>query len=207
MAALCCALVLALGAGCRKSGRELTQEQHEQEELLQRAEWEFQQAEARARNLFDVGKEHAKNKRYRDAVDAWATAVQVDERVKLNVMLAKNLMAGTMLEEAHFQMHRPHVDMRYPAMAKEKVDLILDPANEFMAKHVTKANEARREYDWIKQGWEQYDQAKRWVEGGKIPEGRVLLESICKNYPKTPLADVAMTLAQKYKPKKELKPL
>lgn len=196
--------MLAMAVGCRKSAENLTQEQHEEQELLERAQWEFQQAEARARNLFDLGKEHEKNKRYKEAVDAWATAVQVDTRVDLSVKLAKNLMADQMLKEAYFQMHRPHIDIRYPAMAKEKIDLILDPANGFMDKHVRKANEAQRQYDWIRKGWEQYDQAKQWVEGGRIPEGRDLLESICKTYPKTPLADVAMTLAQKYKPKKDL---
>jgi tetratricopeptide (TPR) repeat protein len=204
---VCLALVLAGAPGCRKSARELTQESHEEEELLQRAQWEFQQAEAQARNLFDLGKEHEKNKRYKEAVEAWAMAVQVDERVDLSVKLAKNLMADQMIKEAYFQMHRPNINIRYPAMAKEKIDLILDPANGFMDKHVRKANEAQREYDWIRKGWEQYDQAKQWVEGGKIPEGRALLESICKNYPKTPLADLAMVLLQKYKPKKELSPL
>ena len=203
LAALC-ALALAGSAGCRKSGQELKQEHSEEEELLLRAEWEFQQAAAQAQNLFDQGKEYEKNKRYKDAIEAWATAVQTDKRVELKVKLAKNLMAKRMIDEAYYLMHRPLVDRRFPGMAKERIDIVLDPASGFMKKHIEKASEAQRDYDHIKKGWEQYFLAKLWVEGGKIPEGRALLDSICKTYPKTLLADAAMVLLEQYKPKKEI---
>ena len=196
-AALCLA-ALALGSGCRKSAKELAEEGRGEEENLQEAQWRFEQAEARARNLYYQGKEMQHQSRYKEAVETWATAVSVDENVELMIALAKNLMADEMLDKAHYQMHRPFENRNYWNSSREMLETIVNPKNGFYDKHVKKAYKELDDWEWIKGGWEKYDKAMELVNTHRLAEGLDLLENIAKNFPRTPLADEAIKLLIQY---------
>jgi len=196
--AVLCLAALVWGAGCRKSGKDLEEEaQSEREELLE-AQWRFQQAEARARNLYDKGKGFQRSGRYKDALYAWAEAVGVDDRVGLQIDLAKNLMAADMVERAHYQMHRPFEDPAYPRTSRWTLELIVAKNNGFMEKHVKKASKELDEWEWIKGGWEKYARAKRLIDTHQLAEGLDILEGIAKNYQRTPVADPAIKILTQY---------
>jgi TolA-binding protein len=196
-AALCLA-ALAVGAGCRKSATELAEEERGEEENLQEAQWHFEQAEARARNLYYQGKEMQRQSRYKEAVETWATAISVDQNVELIVALAKNQMADEMLDKAHYQMHRPFLDRTYWNSSRQMLETIVDPKNGFYDKHVKKAYKELDEWEWIKGGWQKYDKALELINTHRLAEGLDLLENVAKNYPRTPLADEAIKLLIQY---------
>jgi len=195
---LICLVALGLSVGCRKSATELLEEQHEESEAFLEAQWQFQQSEARARNLYYQGKEMHRQDRYKEAVEAWAAAIAADEQVGLMVDLAKNIMASEMLEVAHYRMHRPYEDRTFARTSREMIDLILDEENGFLEKHVKKANEELREWNWIKGGWEAYDRAQGHIKAHQLAKGLDILEEICQDYPRTPLADRCIVLLKQY---------
>jgi tetratricopeptide (TPR) repeat protein len=197
-AAAFCLAALAVGAGCRKSATQLAENEREEHETLQEAQWRLEQAEARARNLYYQGKDFQAQGRYKDAVQTWATAIEVDKNVELIVQLAKNLMATEMLEKAHYQMHRPFENRNYWSSSREMLETIVDPKNGFYDKHVKKAYKELDEWEWIKGGWQKYDQALSLINTHRLAEGLDVLESIAKNYPRTPLADKAIKLLIQY---------
>jgi tetratricopeptide (TPR) repeat protein len=197
-AAALCLAALALGAGCRKSATDLAEKERQEQEELQNAQWNFDQAEARARNLYSVGKDLQAQGRYKEAVETWATAIEVDERVELMVRLAKNLMATQMLENAHYQMHRPFENRNYWNSSRQMLETIVDPKNGFYDKHVKKAYKELDEWEWIKGGWQKYDKALELINTHRLAEGLDLLENVAKNYPRTPLADEAIKLLIQY---------
>jgi len=193
-----CLAALAAGAGCRKSASELAEEERGEREDLQEAQWRFEQAEARARNLYYQGKEMRRQGRYTEAVEIWATAIGVDENVELIVALAKNLMADEMLDKAHYQMHRPFENRDYWNSSRQMLETIVDKKNNFYGKHVKKAHKELDEWDWIRGGWRKYDKAMELINTHRLAEGLDLLENIAKNYPRTPLADEAIKLLIQY---------
>lgn len=197
LAAVCLAAVVA-GAGCRKSATEYAEETREQEEYELEAHWHFERAKARAQNLYYQGKEMQRQRRYKEAVQYWAEAIEVDIEVELEVGLAKNLMADEMIKIAHYRMHRPFEDRTYPRSAREILEIIVAPENGFFEKHVKKARKELDEWEWIKGGWEKFDRAQALIETHRLAEGLDLLEGIAKNYPRTPLQDKAIELLIQY---------
>ena len=196
---LLCAAALALGAGCRKSATDIAEEEREVREEHLEAKWRLQQAEAQAQNLFYRGKDLQRQGRYKEAVAAWAEAMSVDKRnTELSVQLAKNLMADEMLDVAHYRMHRPYENRAYPQSAREILQIIVNKDNGFFEKHVKKAYKELDEWEWIKGGWKKFDAANELIATHRLAEGLDLLESIAKNYPRTPLQDKAILLLVQY---------
>ena len=193
-----CLGALVVGAGCRKSAKDIEEEKRGERDDQVEAEWRLQQAEARARNLFQQGKDLRREGRYKEAVEAWATAISVDERVDLSVLLAKNGMAEEMLDKAHYQMHRPYENAAYPRSSRHILDTVLDEKNNFLEKHVKRAYKELDEWEWIKGGWEKYARAQKLIDAHKLAEALDMLEAICKNYPRTPLADKCIKLLRQY---------
>jgi tetratricopeptide (TPR) repeat protein len=193
-----CLGALVVGAGCRKSARDIAEEKRSEREDQMEADWRLQQAEARARNLFQQGRDLRRQGRYKEAVEAWAEAVSADERADLAVLLAKNSMADEMLDKAHYQMHRPYENPAYPRTSRLMLDTILDEKNSFLEKHVTRAHKELDEWEWIGGGWEKYARAQKLIDAHKLAEALDILESICKNYPRTPLADKCILLLKQY---------
>ena len=193
-----CLGALVVGAGCRKSAKDIGEEQRAERQDLREAQWRFQQAEARARNLFQKGRDLRRQGRYQEAVEAWATAISVDERVDLRVLLAKNSMAEEMLEKAHYQMHRPFENAAYPRSSRHILDTILDEKNDFLEKHVKRAYKELDEWEWIGGGWEKFARAQKLIDTHKLAEALDILEGVCKNYPRTPLADKSIQLLKQY---------
>jgi tetratricopeptide (TPR) repeat protein len=193
-----CLGALAAGAGCRKSTKDFEEEERSEREDLVEAQWRYQQAEARARNLFDKGKDLRRQGRYREAVEVWATAISVDKRVDLIVLLAKNSMAEEMLEKAHYQMHRPYENAVYPRSSRHILETIIDEKSDFLEKHVKRARKELEEWEWIKGGWERFARAQQLIDAHRLAEGLDVLEGICDNFPRTPLADKAVLLLKQY---------
>jgi len=196
-AAFCLASV-ALGGGCRKSATELAEKASEEREELLEAQWHFERAGARARNLYHQGKEMQRQSRYKEAVALWAEAIKVDEEVTLIVDLAKNLMADEMIKTAHYRMHRPYENRTFTKSSREILNLIVDEKSDFLEKHVKKAREEIREWEWITGGWKKFARAQRLIDTHQLAEGLDLLEAICKDYPRTPLADKTILLLKQY---------
>jgi len=196
--ALCCLVVFFASAGCRKSATDIAEEDREERDEMLEAQWRFEQAEARARNLFYQGKEMRKQGRYAEAVKVWAKAISVDKNVALSVKLAKNLMAAEMIEKAHFQMHRPFLNRGYWKSSRGMLETIVDEKNNFFKKHITKAYKELDEWEWIKGGWKKFDEANSLITTHRLAEGLDMLESICKNYPRTPLQDKSIKLLNQY---------
>lgn len=193
-----CLGALTLGAGCRRSAKDVAEQEREEREQVIEAQWRFQQAEARARNLFEKGKDLRRQGRYKEAVEVWAAAISVDERVDLSVLLAKNGMAEEMLEKAHYQMHRPFLNPAYPGSSRHILETIVDKKSDFLKKHVKRAYEELDEWEWIKGGWDKFARARKLVDSHRLAEGLDILENICQNYPRTPLADRSIVLLKQY---------
>lgn len=198
VAALLCCVAGLWGGGCRKSATEPREEKGEEPAHLGGTTPSEGPASPDAQSLYESGKEFQRAGRYKDAVDAWAKAIEADERMELIVALAKNAMADEMIAKAHYQMHRPYENPAYPRSSRQLLDLIIDEQSGFLEKHVEKANAQLAEWEWITRGWETLYRAQRLIDSYQLGEALDLLESIRDNYPGTLLADRAIPLLKQY---------
>jgi len=194
---LCCVTVLC-GAGCRKRAAEREQGESQGPAQQQQRTRHEEKIKATARSFYEEGKRFQYAGRYKDAVDAWAKAIEADKRVELLVALAKNAMVDEMIEKAHYRMHRPEENPAYSRSARELLELIVDEENGFLEKHVERANEQLAEWEWITRGWDAFHRAQRLIDDYQLAEALDLLESIRDEYAGTPLAGKAIPLLDQY---------